>query len=77
VVQSKRESSFQKNITWQYGKRISTAKHPLIPTQRLKQAALSEVYQWIVWAWITFYIRFDLQELQSDGNFKCMDMTHD
>jgi hypothetical protein len=46
----------------------------LTSTWTLKQAALSEVYQWILRAWIAYYIIFYLQELQSDGNFKRMNV---
>jgi hypothetical protein len=59
----------------QYSKWISIAKHLLTSTWTLKQAALSKVYQWILRAWIAYYIRFYLQKLQSDGNFKRMNMT--
>jgi hypothetical protein len=53
-----------KGPTQQYGKCISTAKHPLTPTWRLRQAALFEVYQWIFQAWIAYYIRFDIRVMR-------------
>jgi hypothetical protein len=74
AVKKKRNCPF-KGTTQQYGKCISMAKHPLTPTWRLRQAALFEVHQWISQAWIAYYIRFDIQELQSDENFKCMVLT--
>jgi hypothetical protein len=51
------------------------AKHPLISTRTQKWAVLFEVYEWLLRTGTVCYIRFDLQEPQSDGNFKFMDMT--
>jgi hypothetical protein len=63
---------FFKNFTWQYSERMRTAQHSLTRTQRLKSAELSEVCQWILWAWTAYSSRYHLQYLQSDATLKCI-----
>jgi hypothetical protein len=76
MVQSKSKSSFLQELymaIWQ----VDQNRTLVHSNTQIDVIRFVGVYQWILHAWIAYPSRFDLQELQNDGNFKCTDAAID